>query len=359
MKIVTIVGARPQFIKAAVVSKHIRKYYTEILVHTGQHYDKNMSDIFFDEMEIPKPNYNLGVNNGSHAEMTARMLVELEKVFLNENPDMILVYGDTNSTLAAALVAAKIHIPICHVEAGTRTYCNTNPEEINRVCTDHLSSLLLTCTKKSQENLVKEGLSEKGKLVGDPMYDAFCFYKNKAQEGQYKLKSIENNTALEIPKRFYYLTCHREENTVKEDALKEILTAANQLEFPSIYPVHPRNKKRAMEILKKYKFSKVYLVEPVGYLTSIHLVLNAEKIITDSGGLQREAFFSGKQCVTILDFEVWPETMIQNRNQLCSPNSEDILNKLSKHQVIDENYMPFGDGDSAKKIVAEINAFLK
>lgn len=356
MKIVTVVGVRPQFIKAAVVSRKIRKQHEEILVHTGQHFDANMSEVFFKELEIPKPDYNLGINGGSHAEVTARMLVEIEKVLLKEKPDLLLVYGDTNSTLAAALAAAKIHLPICHVEAGARTYCPTNPEEINRICTDHISSLLLTCTQQSQDNLVKEGLEQKGRLVGDPMYEAFCFYKDKAECVSHHLRSLEGEE-IEIPDRYYYLTCHREENTLKEEALGEIMAAMEQLDHPTIYPVHPRNKKRAEDLLQRCQYKNIILTNPVGYLTSIYLVMHAEKIVTDSGGLQREAFFAGKQCVTILDFEVWPETMVDNRNQLSKPDCKEIIEKLSYEQNVDMDYKPFGDGMAAIGIVKEIEQY--
>lgn len=357
MKIVTVVGARPQFIKAAVVSKKIRQRHEEILVHTGQHYDTNMSDVFFEELEIPKPDYNLGINGGSHAEMTAKMLIEIEKILLEEKPDMLLVYGDTNSTLAAALAAAKIHIPICHVEAGARTYSLTNPEEINRICTDHISSLLLTCTEKCQNNLVKEGLEGRGKFVGDPMYEAFCFYKRKAEYMKHHLITLEGKE-IEMPVKYCYLTCHREENTVRESALEEIMGALEQLDYPSIYPVHPRNRKRAEGIIRRYQYKNIYLIEPVGYLTSIYLVMNAEKVVTDSGGLQREAFFAGKQCVTILDFEVWPETMVDNRNQLSAPKSKEILTKLSSRQKVNVDYRPFGNGIAADMIVRELEQYI-
>ncbi len=357
MKVVTVVGARPQFIKAAVVSRMIRKQHEEILVHTGQHYDADMSDVFFEELEIPKPDYNLGINGGSHAEMTAKMLVEIEKILLEEKPDILLVYGDTNSTLAAALAAAKIHVPICHVEAGARTYCATNPEEINRICTDHISSLLLTCTNKSQDNLAKEGLEHKGRFVGDPMYEAFCFYKDKAEHMSHYLKTLEGKE-IEVPARYYYLTCHREENTIKDGALEEILGAMEQLSYPAIYPVHPRNKKRAEALLERCHYKNIYLTNPVGYLTSIYLVMHAEKIVTDSGGLQREAFFAGKQCVTILDFEVWPETMVENRNQLSRPDSKEIVEKLACEQNLDYDYKPFGNGMAAAAIVKELEKYL-
>lgn len=358
MRIFTVVGARPQFIKTAVVSKELRKNHQEILVHTGQHYDASMSDIFFDELEIPKPDYNLGVNGGSHAEMTAEMMIKIERLLQEESPDAVLVYGDTNSTLAAALATAKLHIPLVHIEAGARTYSLTNPEEINRLCTDHISSLLLASTEQSQRNLAKEGLSERSRLVGDPMYDAFCFYKDKAQRIEPCLTLI-NEQQMDIPVKYYLLTCHREENTVCDDILVEILEAMNSLEYPTVYPVHPRNRKRVGDICEKYAYHNIILAEPVGYLTSLYLTMHAEKIVTDSGGVQREAFFAEKQCITVLDFQVWPETLVDNRNQLCRAEKEEILQKLSTKQIIDEGYKPFGDGCASSKIVKALEEFLR
>ena len=349
MKIVTIVGARPQFIKAAVVSRELRKNHKEILVHTGQHYDYNMSQKFFEELDIPQPDYNLGISGGSHATMTGKMMIAIEELLIKERPDWLLLYGDTNSTLAAALAAAKLHIRICHVEAGARTHSMTNPEEINRICTDHVSTLLLASTQSGISNMELEGLSKKGQLVGDPMYDAFIQYGNKMNE-RFELGLLDGRTLL-VPNEYYYLTCHREENTNDDKALLEIFKAMNSLDLPTIYPVHPRNKQRALRLKKQHGFENLILSEPVGYLESIYLVKHSKKIVTDSGGLQREAFFAQRQCITILDFVCWPETMIDGRNQLARPNEKDILAKLKMSQKIDENYQPFGDGHSAKKIV--------
>lgn len=357
MKIVTVVGARPQFIKAAVVSRELRKKHTEILVHTGQHFDYNMSEQFFAELDIPKPDYNLGVSGGTHAVMTGKMMIEIEKVLVKERPDWLLIFGDTNSTLSAALAASKLHIPICHVEAGARTHCKTNPEEINRICTDHISSLLLASTQSGIESMKKEGLSDIGYLVGDPMYDAFVEYSDK-RDGGFELDLL-NGGKKPIPNCFYYLTCHREENTSDDKDLLEIFKAMNSLDAPTIYPVHPRNKNRALRLQNDYNFDNIILAEPVGYLESIYLVNNAIKIVTDSGGLQREAFFAKKKCVTILDFICWPETMVNNRNNLASPKSDDILEQLEKEQIIDETYQPFGDGHSAMKIIKMIEEMAK
>ena len=351
MKVLTVVGARPQFIKAAVVSRILREHATEVLVHTGQHYDYNMSDIFFEELRIPKADYNLGISGGSHGAMTGKMLLSIEDVLQNEQPDKLLVYGDTNSTLAAALAAVKLHIPVYHVEAGNRFGTFESPEEVNRVVTDHVSTKLMPCTTSAAEFLAKEGLADKTEIVGDPMYDAFLYYGAEIQEkSRIALVDIDGNM-VSRPDKFYYLTCHRQENTDTEEKLTEILKAMNSLELPTIYPVHPRNKERARLICEKERFTNIMLLQPVGYLTSISLVKDAEKIVTDSGGLQREAFFAGKQCVTVLDFVVWPETIVGNRNQLAKPQCADILNKLSAEQVVDTAYLPFGDGHAGEKIV--------
>lgn len=356
MKILTIVGARPQFIKAAVVSHVLRKNNTEILVHTGQHYDYNMSEKFFEELDIPKPDYNLGISGGTHAQMTGRMMMAIEEVLMKEKPNWLLLYGDTNSTLAGAIAAAKLHIPICHVEAGARTHSMTNPEELNRICTDHVSSLLLACTESGMESMKAEGLYERGRLVGDPMFDAFLEYSKKKDIKDVKL-SLLNGGETGVPNEFYYLTCHREENTNDDKELLEIFRAMDSLDAPTVYPVHPRNKIRAKRLQAKYGFENLILCEPVGYLESTALVNGAKKIVTDSGGLQREAFFAGKKCVTILNFVVWPETMVDNRNELVMPVAVDIIDKLMHEQRIDNSYQPFGDGHSAERIVAEIESW--
>ncbi|TYZ29113.1 UDP-N-acetylglucosamine 2-epimerase (non-hydrolyzing) [Selenomonas caprae] len=350
MKILTVVGARPQFIKAAVVSHVLRGRHQEVLVHTGQHFDYNMSQQFFDELDIPAPDYNLGVSGGSHGEMTGRMLIEIEKVLTKEQPDWLLLYGDTNSTIAAALAAAKLHIPICHVEAGTRTHSRTNPEEINRICTDHVSALLLASTASGMEEMKLEGLADRADLVGDPMYDAFLEYSGHKQLGDLTLQLLDGSTAT-VPDRFVYLTCHREENTNRDEDLREIFKAMEQLDYPVIYPVHPRNHDRALRLQEEMKLNNILLAQPVGYLESACLVKNAQLVVTDSGGLQREAFFAKKKCVTLLNFVVWPETMVGNRNVLAKPVAEDILEKIAIPQEIDESYQPFGDGHAALKIV--------
>lgn len=354
MKIATVVGARPQFIKAAVVSRILRLRAQEILIHTGQHYDHNMSDIFFEELEIPKPDYNLGISGGSHGQMTGAMLAAIEEVLIAEKPDALLVYGDTNSTLAAALAAVKLHIPVCHAEAGNRLGTFENPEEVNRICTDHVSTKLLACTESAMDFLAAEGLSARAELVGDPMYDAFLFYGARAgTPDRHALLGLDGKKYA-IPERFYYLTCHRQENTDEEEKLVNILRAMDSLDVPTIYPVHPRNRERAAAIKEEYGLEKLLFCQPVGYLTSVALVKHAEKVVTDSGGLQREAFFAGKQCVTVFDYVVWPETMRGGRNRLAKPDAKDILAKLTAAQTVDPGYRPFGDGHAGDRIACEI-----
>lgn len=346
MKIATVVGARPQFIKEAAVARKLRNAHQEILIHTGQHYDVNMSEVFFEELSIPKPDYNLGISGGTHAKMTGAMISSIEDVLLREKPDRLLVYGDTNSTLAGALAAVKLHIPVCHVEAGARLGTLMNPEEVNRICTDHVSSVLMYCTDSAVPHLEEEGLLERSVFVGDPMYDAFLYFAQYA--GRRQLDEIH------APKRFYYLTCHREENCSAEN-ITAILDASNSLDAPTIYPVHPRNRRLVQELCERYCFQNVITIQPVGYLTSLALVLGCEKVLTDSGGLQREAFFAEKQCLFLFDHVAWPETMVGNRNQLAKCDKEDILTKLSMPMLIDKDYQPFGDGDAASRIIEALS----
>ena len=348
MKILTVVGARPQFIKAAAGSREIRKHHQEILVHTGQHFDDNMSAVFFREMGIPEPDYNLGVSGGSHAQMTAKMLVGIEDILQKESPGALLVYGDTNSTLAAGLAAVKLHIPVLHVEAGNRLGTLDNPEEVNRITTDHLATLNFCATEDALEKLRREGLSDRSYCVGNIMYDSFLHFADQPWNEPHILDF--DGKPVTVPDTYDYMTCHRQENTYSDGPLTEILLAMNSLDAPTIYPVHPRNHDRAKRIVEEKKFSNIILTQPVGYSDSVHLTKNAKKIVTDSGGLQCEAFYAGVQCVFVLDFIVWPETMVDNRNQLAKANHRDILEKLSKEQTINPDYQPFGDGHAAEKI---------
>jgi UDP-N-acetylglucosamine 2-epimerase (non-hydrolysing)/UDP-GlcNAc3NAcA epimerase len=283
--------------------------------------------------------------------MTGSMVAAVEKILIKETPDMLLVYGDTNSTLAGALAAVKLHIPVCHIEAGNRAGSLTNPEEVNRICTDHVSSLLLCCTESAVENLSNEGLTKNVSFVGDPMYDAFLYYgKQLTQKDRTEIYELDGRKVT-IPQIYYYMTCHREENTKTEEVLIEILKAMNSLDAVTVYPVHPRNQVQVLNIQKKWNFKNIFFVKPVGYLTSISLIKSAKKIVTDSGDLQREAFFAGVDCVTVLDFAWWPETMRGNQNQIVHPIKEDILRKLSSQVTREKDYLPFGNGSSANKIV--------
>lgn len=348
MKIVTVVGARPQFIKAAAGSRQIRKEHREILVHTGQHFDDNMSAVFFREMGIPEPDYNLGISGGTHAQMTAKMLVGIEEILLEEKPDAVLVYGDTNSTLAAGLAAVKLHVPVFHVEAGNRLGTLDSPEEVNRITTDHVAALDFCATEDALQKLQREGLGDRSYCVGNIMYDSFLHFADKPWDRPNILDF--DGKPVTVPKEYYYMTCHRQENTYDDRPLTEILTAMNSLDAPTVYPVHPRNHERAKRVCEANAFRNVILTQPVGYSDSVHLTKNAKKIVTDSGGLQCEAFYAGVQCVFVLDYVVWPETMVDNRNQLAKADHADILAKLSKQQRIDPDYQPFGDGHAAEKI---------
>ena len=315
MKIVTVVGARPQFIKAAAGSRQIRKEHQEVLIHTGQHFDDNMSAVFFREMGIPEPDYNLGISGGTHAQMTAKMMIGIEEILSKEKPDSLLVYGDTNSTLAAALAAVKLHIPVMHVEAGGRLGTLDNPEEVNRIITDHVASLNFSATLDALNKLRNEGLGSKSYCVGNIMYDSYLTTADLPWIHP-NILDFEDNV-ISIPDEYYFMTCHRQENTYSDEPLTEILLAMNSLDAPTIYAVHPRNHDRAKRVCENNGFKNIILTQPVGYSDSVHLIKNAKKIVTDSGGLQCEAFYAGVQCVFVLDYVVWPETMVDNRNQLA------------------------------------------
>ena len=356
-KICTVVGARPQFIKLAVVSRVLRQHFQEVLIHTGQHFDHNMSDIFFEEMDIPKPDYNLGISGGTHGAMTGQMLMALEQVFLQEKPDLVLLFGDTNSTMAGALAAVKLQIPICHVEAGNRLGTLANPEEVNRIVTDHVSSLHLVCTPSGVDFLKKEGFSDSVFMVGDPMYDAFRYYSERLDGSELRELVDFAGKPVAVPEAFYYMTCHRQENTDTDEKLRNILEAMELLDAPAVYPVHPRNHARAERLCREGNYQNLILTQPVGYQTSISLVNRAKKIVTDSGGIQREAFFAQTPCVTVFDYVSWPETMVNSCNQLARPDKADILDKLNRTVTFDPAYQPFGDGHSAEKIVEKLREF--
>lgn len=359
-KVMTVVGGRPQFIKAATVTHVLEKRndLNEYMVHTGQHFDHNMSELFFDQLGIPEPKVNLGVSGGSHAEMTGRMMMSLEEVMVEQAPDSVVVYGDMNSTLAGALAAVKLHIPICHVEAGGRTFHLTNPEEANRVCVDHIASTNCAVTLDDLSNLKREGLAERSRYTGDTMLDAFLWCKDVAPSIDALLLEGLDGEEHAIPQRYVLLTCHRAENT-DNAKLRELFLAVEELDCPVVYPVHPRVQPMVRALASEMGIRNAVLLKPVGYLESVALTNGAEKVLTDSGGLQREAFFAGKKCVTLMDFPVIPQTMVGGRNELAPMEHKSIIEALSHTQLIDESYHPFGDGTAAKLTVDAIEECLE
>lgn len=356
MKIVTIIGARPQFIKAATVSREINNVENikEILVHTGQHFDSNMSDVFFEEMEIPKPDYYLGVGGGNHGNQTGKMLIKIEEVLLKEKPDWVLVYGDTNSTLAGALAAVKLHIPLAHIEAGLRSFNRRMPEEINRVLTDQISTILFTPTKIADINLNNEGVSENIIVnVGDVMLDASLFYLKKAEEKSTILKDLSLEKG-----NFVLSTIHRANNTDNINRLKIIFenlerVANNDL---IVLPLHPRTKKSLLEINFDFNSSKIKFIEPIGYLDMVILQKNCKLIITDSGGVQKEAYFHKKPCITLRNETEWVELVDKGYNFLWNENIDltELINKVEYLEFDDTEYL-YGNGDASKKIVNKLS----
>lgn len=359
----TVVGARPQFIKAAMVSRELQKYedMAEILVHTGQHYDINMSDVFFEELDIPKPDYNLDIGSATQGAQVGRMLEAVEDVLIEENPDCVIVYGDTNSTLAGALAAVKLHIPVAHVEAGLRSFNRRMPEEINRIVTDHVSDLLLAPTKTAMKNLMREGFERNGVcLVGDVMYDAALFYATKAEAHSSILERLNL-----VCKRYVLATIHRAENTGNLNRLKSIFKAFRMIaeEMPVILPMHPRT--RAVlesEGILEAVAQSIRVVEPVGYLDMVMLEKNAALIATDSGGVQKEAFFHRIPCVTLRDETEWVELVDIGWNRVVSPTSpsaivEAITGALLKPNGLDAS--PYGEGIASRKVVQRILDFFR
>lgn len=354
-KIVTIVGARPQFIKAAAISRVIRDEYAgtieEILVHTGQHYNENMSNVFFKELNIPCPQYHLGITGCSHGAMTGQMLEAIEQVLLVERPDWILIYGDTNSTLAGALAAVKLHIPIAHVETGLRSFNRRMPEEINRILCDRLSTLLFCPSEAAVKNLQAEGINRGVHNVGDVMYDVALFYRDKIK----KQDGILQNLDL-VKRSFVLATCHRAENTDDPDRLKEIVSALADIAktVPVVLPLHPRTHKCIHQFGLEHYLTTLKIIDPVSFLEMIALEQAAQVILTDSGGVQKEAFFYGIPCVTMRDETEWVETVELGWNQLAGANRDNIVKAFAKARQGNTNSVPYGLGKAGAKIVATL-----
>lgn len=354
MKIFTVLGARPQFIKAGSVSREIAKHkeLEEIIVHTGQHYDTNMSDIFFEEMHIPKPDYFLGIGSKSHGAMTGQMIEKIEEVALKEKPDWIMVYGDTNSTLAGAIVASKLHIKLAHIEAGLRSFNMKMPEEINRILTDRISNILFCPTDTAVQNLANEGFENfTCKIVksGDVMQDGALFYKNLATKSNCNINGD-----------FILCTIHRAENTDDELRLRNIFEALEEIaqNIQVILPLHPRTKK----ILENLKLNihNLTIIEPVGYLEMVWFINKCSLIMTDSGGLQKEAYFFQKPCITLRDETEWVELVDIGSNVLAGANKTKIINAYKNHSIfhIENSKLDlYGSGKAAQRIISELINF--
>ncbi len=346
MKVLSIVGARPQFIKCAPLSRELRKSHEEILVHTGQHYDQKMSDVFFNELAIPEPDYNLGIGSATQGEQTGKMLAEIEKLLIHEKPDMVLVYGDTNSTLAGSLAASKLHIPVAHVEAGLRSFDKGMPEEINRILTDHVSYTLFCPTKTAVMNLRNEGITEGVHNVGDVMVDAL----------QYNIKIAEKKSTilddLNISHQdFMVATVHRPSNTDNIENLSSIVKAFCNVDANIVFPLHPRTEK----YLKQYGLwnklcEHVKIITPVGYLDMLKLMSNSRKILTDSGGVQKEAYMLGVPCITMRENTEWVETVDDGWNMLVGSDYSLIVDSINEFEGADVRGNAFGSGDACEKI---------
>lgn len=353
-KIVTVIGARPQFIKASVVSRALLPAgFNEVIVHTGQHFDSNMSDVFFTELGLKKPTHSLNVNGGSHGKMTGQMLGGIEDALLLEKPDAVLVYGDTNSTLAAALAAAKLHIPIAHVEAGLRSFNMRMPEEVNRVLTDRVSNWLFAPTAGAVQHLAREGMDQRSiHLVGDVMYDVALHYGRASKEKSTILRQLQFR-----PGSYVLATIHRAENTDSVDTLELIVDSLAEVSksVPVIWPIHPRTR----SLLKKRGRldtlpNTITVLEPVGYLDMVQLEMNAAVIATDSGGVQKEAFFYKVPCVTVRGETEWTELVDAGWNSLVPPSDASVLTRAVVHAVgrLGSNVSPYGSGDASARIAS-------
>jgi UDP-N-acetylglucosamine 2-epimerase len=348
LKILSIVGARPQFIKAAPVSRALRPLAHEILLHTGQHYDYGLSAIFFEELHIPQPDYNLGVGSGTHGWQTGQMLMRIEEVLLAEQPDWVLVYGDTNSTLAGALAAVKLHIPVAHVEAGLRSFNRSMPEEHNRVLTDHAADLLLCPTHTAVDNLAHEGISQGIHLVGDVMVDALLYNAQLAEQQSTILSRLSLS-----PGHYAVVTAHRPRNTDDPARLRAIMSALEEIaqRMPVVFPAHPRTR-QAMEALDYRPGPGLHVIDPVGYLDILALQKNARLLLTDSGGMQKEAYLFGVPCLTLREETEWVETVDAGWNLLVGADRQAIVRAAREFRPRGQPPPVFGDGHASNRIAA-------
>lgn len=348
--IVTVVGARPQFVKCAAVSRELRKKFHEVLIHTGQHYDAGMSEVFFKELGIPEPDINLHIGSGSHGAQTGLMLIHLEEEIQKIAPDLVLTYGDTNSTLAGALVAAKLHIPVAHVEAGLRSFDRKMPEEVNRVMADHLSSLLFCPTQTAVDNLKQEGITDGVFLTGDVMVDAL----------RSALDTVTPDSAIGIDGDYYLATIHRPSNTDDANTLGGILQALNDLDHLVLFPVHPRTRASMEKWGLEPAYSNIRMIDPQPYTVMIRLMGNARAVLTDSGGVQKEAYMLRKPCITLRENTEWIETVNSGWNVLTGPDYDRIISAVKQiDKLPDWDGNIYGDGKSAERICAIIKSFLE
>jgi UDP-N-acetylglucosamine 2-epimerase (non-hydrolysing) len=350
MKVATVVGVRPEFIRAFFISKELRKYFDEVVIHTGQHYDYELSKVFFEQLNIPEPNYNLNIGSGTHGWQTGELLKRLEEVLVKEKPNLVLVHGDTNSTLAGALAAVKLHIKVAHIEAGLRSFNRMMPEEINRIIVDHISDYLFAPTETAVKNLYNEGIREGVYLTGDIMYDALL--------QSIKVARIKSNILKKLslrPKEYLLATVHRAENTDNKNNLENIVNALIESKELIVFPIHPRTVKQLNNYGLYEKISKVenvLLVPPVSYLDMLILEENSKKIITDSGGIQKEAYFLKVPCVTLRRETEWVETVEDGWNILVDTDKEKIIHAIKEFEPHGNVYSyKFGDGRSVEKIV--------
>lgn len=351
MKVLTVVGARPQFVKSAPVSKALNEAgVTEYLVHTGQHYDYRMSGVFFDDLGISHPDVNLEVGSGLHGWQTGNMLIRLEETVVQQKPNWVLVYGDTNSTLAGALVAVKLHVPLAHVEAGLRSFNRNMPEEHNRVLTDHCSDLLFCPTQTAVDHLRNESISDGIRLVGDTMYDAVLMFAEYAQARSTIMHELDVKS-----KEFALATVHRPYNTDVSENLHEILLAFQELNWPVIFPVHPRTRQKIADLSIRNRLDNIRMIDPVGYLDMLTLEQNARVILTDSGGMQKEAYFFAIPCVTLRPETEWEETLENGWNVLVAADRDKILAHAADDAPLSSPSPVFGDGKASYKIVEHLS----